>query len=88
MTVRIIRAVNFLEDAVTIEYVTPEEDVKANGVTVNHALMVPAGDDYDDEIEAVFDAVQALLADVLEDLPRLEPVDLTPDDPDTEDDDE
>lgn len=87
--VRIVRSISFVDGGLTLEYVTPADDIKANGVTVNHALMVPAGDDYDDEIDAVIEAVNALLEDVLEDLPVLAPMDFAPpvdEDDDSEDD--
>lgn len=81
---RIIRSVQWLDDGVAIEYLSPAEDLKANGVTVNHVLAVPAGDDYDDELEVLTEAAHALLEDVLEDLPRLDAVSF--EDPEDDDD--
>lgn len=85
MPSRVVRSVQFVDGAVTVEYVTPADDIKANGITVNHALMIPVGDDYDDEIDAVLDAVYALLEDVLEDLPVLEPMSFDVDDDNDDD---
>lgn len=83
---RVIRSVNFVEDAVFVEFFSPADDIKANGVIINHSIAVPTGESYDDEIEALTDAVFALLEDVLEDIPGLEPADLSP--PEEEDDEE
>lgn len=74
MIPRLIRALTFNNDgSVTIEYVTPSEDFKANGLALNHAILVPAGEDYDDEIEAAREAALALLIDALFDLAHLGP---------------
>lgn len=54
-----------------IGYYTPSTDVKASGVVLLSTLIIPVDDEYDDEIEAVLDAVKHLVADVLEDLPNL-----------------
>jgi hypothetical protein len=58
-----------------ISYYTPERDVKAAGVVKLHTLIVPAGFDYDDEIDAVIDAVTYLINDVDDDWERLPGVD-------------
>jgi hypothetical protein len=95
LTRPIVRSIVFDDDgAAVIEYCVPAQDVRDNGVVLNHLLSVPREDQYDDEIDAVTDAVQALLADVLEDfptmapftLPRLDDTDDT--DPDDTDDDD
>lgn len=55
-----------------IGFYRPHDDIKANGVLHLHTLLIPADDDYDDEIEAVLDAARFAVRDVLEDLPNLE----------------
>lgn len=76
---------------VAIEYVVPRDDVKVNGLMHQHAVIIPADDDYDDEIENVQEAAQHLLLDVLDDLKNLPALELeepnTTDDDDDEDDD-
>lgn len=42
-------------------------DIRQNGLQWQHRVFVPDGSDYDDEIETITDALQALLVDVLED---------------------
>lgn len=76
----LIHAVTF-DDAggMTVEYMVPRDDVKANGIVTSHAISIPAGDDYDDEIEFVRAAAQHLLADVLDDLDDLPPYDFDAD---------
>lgn len=69
-----IKSITFEDEGVVINYITPKQDIKANGVVVNHVLLVPYDDDYEDEIEALFEASHALLEDVLEDLPQLDPM--------------
>ena len=59
------------DDGLQIGYLTPEQDVKASGVMLLHTLIIPPGDQYDDEIEAVLAAIKHLVADVLEDFPDL-----------------
>lgn len=54
-----------------IAYLAPDEDVKEVGVVHLHTLLVPRGFDYDDEMDAVLDAIMYLIGDVLEDLPAL-----------------
>lgn len=73
----------------TITYVTPKLDAKANGLLLNHSIAIPYSDDYVDEIDAVVDAIQALLDDVLEDFEALGPPESTPvENEDDEDDDD
>lgn len=62
-------------------------DIRQNGLAWQHRVFVPDGSDYDDEIEAVTDALQALLVDVLEDEKTALPVEV-PHDEDEDDDDE
>jgi hypothetical protein len=49
-------------------------DIKENGVLHMHTLIVPVGDEYDDELRAVHEALRYLVNDVLEDLPHMKPV--------------
>jgi hypothetical protein len=56
---------------VQIAYFDVRKDIKQNGVIHLHNLIVPEGDQYDDEIEAVRGAAVHLVNDVLEDLPHL-----------------
>lgn len=82
-----IRGVTFNPDgSAVVEYVTPAKDARANGVTINHAMFVPHGADYDDELDALMDAATYLINDVLEDFPTLEPI-RPPDEEDDDDDD-
>lgn len=73
-----------------VEYCIPSLDARQNGVILNHTLLVPMGADYDDELEAVQESILALIRDVLEDFPELEPLRLpqAADDEDDDDDDE
>lgn len=86
----LLRSITFQPDmSAIVEYCIPAQDARRNGVVLNHVMQVPYGDDYDDEIDAVQDAVLALIDDVLEDLPHLEPMSFTkPEDDDDDDDDE
>lgn len=83
----LLRGLTFEPDgSVLIEYCIPAIDARQNGVVLNHTLYVPTGADYNDEIDAVQDAILALIGDVLEDLPNLEP--MRPPQPSDEDDDD
>ena len=72
----IIRSIGLLEDGVLLEYVDYQKDLRDSGLVLNHTIFIPAGDDYDDEIEAVVLAVRALLADALQDFANVPPTDL------------
>lgn len=73
----LLRTITFQPDeSVVLEYCIPSQDARENGVILNHTMAIPYGKDYDDEINAVHDAVFALIDDVLEDLPYLEPLNL------------
>ncbi len=68
----IVAGVRFEEDgSMMLDFMQPLRDVKANGVQLQHSMYVPAGDEYDDEMDAVRDAVRYLINDILEDLPNL-----------------
>lgn len=84
----ILASVIFEEGVVVVQYIDPN-DLKANGAQRHQTIFVPRGDDYEDEIEAVEDAVQYLLVDIGEDWSSLKSVDqvkkVDPDDDDEED---
>jgi hypothetical protein len=86
--IRLIRSLTFQPDgSVAVEYVTPATDVKANGLEINHVLLIPRDSDYDDELDAVMEAVNAMLEDAIEDLDTAAPFDFSSDD-DEDDEDE
>lgn len=59
------------DGSLQIGYLKPAEDVKANGAMHMRTIVIPAGDDYDDEIEAVMDAAAYAVRDILEDWDKL-----------------
>lgn len=66
-----IQGLNIDQDGdMHISYVL-EEHVKANGIGIANTMLVPAGTDYDQEMQNVLDAIIYLIGDVLEDMPRL-----------------
>lgn len=72
----IIRSITFQEDgSVALEYVEPADDIKSNGVVLNHVCFVPATPQYDSEIEVLVAASLALLEEALDDANRLGPPD-------------
>lgn len=82
-----IVGVNLLDDgSMEIAYIHLPTDAKKNGLLWKHAVHVPVRSDYDDELEAVMDALNALLADVLEDRDTAEAVEL--EEPDEDDEEE
>jgi hypothetical protein len=70
----ILVGVQFEEAVVALQYIDPN-DLKANGAQKHLTLYVPRDDDYDDEIAAIEDAVQYLIADIGEDWSQLRSVD-------------
>lgn len=66
----ILSSIMFEDGLVVLGFIKPD-DVKMNGAQLHQQLYVPRGDDYDDEIEAIEDAVQFLIADIGEDWPNL-----------------
>lgn len=80
---QLLLSVNFEQAGINIAYVDPG-DVKASGLVMTRQLFVPYGSEYDDEIDVVVDALNALLLDALEDFPRLPAI--APSIPDEEDD--
>jgi hypothetical protein len=55
------------DQGLQIGYYDPDTDMKAPGLVKLHTLVVGRGMDYDDEIDAVLDAIIYLLNDVHED---------------------
>jgi hypothetical protein len=70
----ILTTVQFEEGVVVIQYIDPA-DLKANGAQRHQTIFVPREDDYEDEITAIEDAVQYLIADIGEDWDSLKSVD-------------
>lgn len=68
---RLIATVALEPDALVLTYMTLPADLRENGLAAQHQLTIPKGSDYDDEIEAVTDAVHALLADALDDFSKV-----------------
>ena len=66
----VIASVQFEAEMVVVSYLEMT-DVKANGAQRHQTLFIPREDDYDDEIEAVEEAVRYLLRDISEDWPVL-----------------
>lgn len=71
----------FRDGAVEIEFVL-SPDVKQNGLAMRRTLYVPAAKNWDDEIDAIYDAVSALVFDAMEDVTTSTPATLIADDDD------
>lgn len=93
-TYRVVRSVTFIhggdgaQGGISVEYVEPAKDVFKTGLMVNHAIFIPAGSDYDDEIDAVLDAVLEALDDALDDVARGERAEIPDEEEATDDDDD
>jgi hypothetical protein len=84
-----ITGVALLEDGgLEIGYLRLPQDVRKNGLVWQHAVRVPVGTDYDDEIEAFQQALVDLLEDVLDDEDRAEPIELKDEDDEDEEEDD
>lgn len=70
--------VEITPDGLGVTYGRVPRDIRKNGLVWQHRVLVPYGSDYDDEIETFTDALKALLADVLDDEDRAEPIELDP----------
>ena len=81
-----ITGVTLTPDGIEIGYLRFPQDVRKNGLVWQHTVLAPFASDYEDEIEEFFDALHALLADVLDDEDRAEPID--PDEDEEEETDE
>lgn len=65
------------EGEATVAFSSSDGDVKVNGLIRVVTLQIPAGDEYDQGIEAVHEAAVELVKDVLDDFGRLENADLS-----------
>lgn len=70
-----ITNVQLLEGGVEIGYMRLPKDLRKNGLMWSHSLLIPRGSDYDDELDAFEEALQALLVDALDDEDTAESVD-------------
>lgn len=81
-----IRSMTFqLDGSVAIEYIGAR-DFKANGLQVQHVVLIPSDSDYDDELEELREVSNRVLKDAIEDLDTAEPFDFTIALPDPEED--
>jgi hypothetical protein len=71
-----VMSLEFNPEGVVVNYTRIPRDIRKNGLAWQHAVLVPAGSDYDDEITDLLEAVAALIEDVLDDEDRAEPVEL------------
>ena len=83
-----ITGVTLQPEGIEITYVRVPQDVRKNGLMWQHAVLVPLGSDYDDEIETFIDALRALLTDALDDEDRAEPIEPGSEEDEDDDDDE
>jgi hypothetical protein len=70
------------DGALQIDWYDPATDVKANGAIQIHTLVVPAGQDYDQEISDVMDTIKYCVLDVLDDWDKLDAMTPATDGPD------
>lgn len=83
-----VSAVEFGPDGLLVTYQRIPTDIRKNGLIWQHAVLVPHGSDYDDEIEELVASLRALLLDVLDDEDRAEPIELTEEQEQDDDDDD
>lgn len=62
-----IRGLAFHGEGVTVDYVVPEQDLRANGLVQNRVLLIPAIEDYAGLLDDLVDAAQALLGRAVDD---------------------
>lgn len=84
--VNVVLGVEVVAEGLALHYVRLPKDVRKNGLEWKHTVLVPRDSDYDDELAAVLEALNQLLADALDDEDRAEPIDM--DQEEEEDDDE
>lgn len=77
-----VRAVGFHPDGVTFDYVSPEEDVRDNGMALNHILFVPHSEDFAELLDTLVDAIDTAMNGAMAALRQTPPVDLSDDDDD------
>lgn len=80
MSGHLIRGVSFDLDTggAVIEYVTPADDVRENGLVRNHALLIPPTDQFDESIVTLLRAAETALQFCLDAYGQAPPLDLTP----------
>jgi hypothetical protein len=72
---RLIRGVMFEADgSVSIDFMDPPRDAKANGVMFNHSLYLPAESDYTDSVDRLREIVMQLVGEVMTDAPDMEAI--------------
>jgi hypothetical protein len=72
MAERIIQSVSIDPDGgLQINHYHPDTDVTHTGIANLSTLIVPVGGEYDDEIDAVMEALKYLIADVMQDFTNL-----------------
>lgn len=59
--------ITFAPEGVQLTYSRLPDDLKKNGLVWQHNVFVPNRSDYDDELQVLVDATNALLLDVLDD---------------------
>lgn len=85
MTSPIVRAINFLDDGVTIDYANFDDDMRANGLMKNHILFIPHTEAYADMHDRLIDAVLVVLRKGLKDFDASHPpFEETPEDSDSD----
>ncbi len=69
---RVVQSVAFEADGgLQVSFYDPDTDVTTSGLVQMHTLLVPHGNEYDDELTAVAEAIQYLISDVMQDFPAL-----------------
>lgn len=78
MSTHVLRGVTFDDqsESVVIEYMTPDRDVKRNGICLNHAVMIPALDEFRELLLDLHEACQRALQDSLAAFANADTVDL------------
>lgn len=80
----IFSGIDFEDGVVRLTYKTLPQDSRGP-LVAEHSLTIPWGSDYDDELAALVNAAEELLADALEDFGTYEPNDFSPNDDDEDD---
>lgn len=68
---RVILGLELGGDSVTFTYITIPADIRETGLAQQHTIQIPLGGDYEDEVDALMEAAEALLEDALDDFERL-----------------
>jgi hypothetical protein len=92
MTNYFVRAINFQEGGLSIDYALLGVDLRENGLAQNHVIFIPNTDEYAEALDAVIDVAHDTLRRALNDWSRNAPLgldDIGPlDQNDPDDDDE